>query len=79
MEFNYNNFSQEVIMGSPKVINGITFIPIVNVTFFCFNTFGFGFGGNISPDAFITIDKNGSYGFFKITDKNTGDLLKSIS
>lgn len=79
MNIDENKFSDEIIMGSPKVIKDITFIPIMNVSFGCFNTFGFFLGGHISPMAFITINKDGEYGFFKLSDDNPEDILKSIS
>jgi len=79
MNIDENKFSDEIIMGSPKVINDITFIPIIDVSFGCFKSFGFFFGGHIYPKAFITINKDGSYGFFKLSDDNPEDILKSIS
>ncbi|WP_422443598.1 GerW family sporulation protein [Thermoanaerobacterium sp. DL9XJH110] len=80
MVFKENEFFDEIIMGSPKIINGITFIPLMNVTFGCFDSFSFGFGCCISPRAFIVIDRDEKISFYNlISGENPLDILKNIS
>lgn len=66
MELQENEFIDRVVMGPPKTIGSITFIPILSISFGCFKSFGAGFWGNISPIAFITIDENKDVSFYKL-------------
>ncbi|MDI3481329.1 MAG: hypothetical protein PWQ97_984 [Tepidanaerobacteraceae bacterium] len=69
MELKENGFDDKVVMGQPKAIGGITFIPVLSINFGCFDTLGTCFWGSISPIAFIVIDEeNKGVSFYKIAD-----------
>ncbi|HHW03772.1 MAG TPA: hypothetical protein GXX35_13370 [Thermoanaerobacterales bacterium] len=80
MELKENELFDRIIMGPPKTVEDITFIPILSVTLGCFKSFGTGFGGSISPKAFIVIDKDGNLSFYNlIPDENPLDIINNIS
>lgn len=79
MELEENQLIDRVVMGPPKTIGNITFIPILSVTFGCFKSFGAGFGGSISPIAFVTIGKDGDMSFYKIVaGKAPDDIINDV-
>lgn len=80
MELNENELIDKVILGPPKTIDGITFIPILSVTFGCFKSFGSGFGGSIFPKAFVIIDKDGGISFYNmVSGEDPADMVNAVS
>lgn len=79
---NLQNYAicDETVMGSPKVINGLTLIPILDIIFGGYTKSGLGFGCSISPKAFIIIDSTGKVSFYNLSiDVISSDLLESIT
>lgn len=80
MELKENDLIDKVILGPKRIINGITFIPVLNVTFGCFEGFGAIFGACICPKAFIVIDKDGGISFYNlIYGENPLDIINVVS
>lgn len=80
MELKKNDLIDKVIMGPPKIVNDITFIPILSVTFGCFESFGAGFGASICPKAFVVVDKDGNISFYNlIPGENPVDMINAVS
>lgn len=80
MELKENDLIDKVIMGPPKIIDDITFVPILSVIFGCFESFGAGFGASICPKAFVVIKKDGSISFYNlISDEKPKDLINAVS
>jgi len=80
MELKENDLIDKVILGPPKTIDSITFIPILSVTFGCFKSFGTGFGGSICPKAFVIVDKNGGISFYNmVPGERPADIINAVS
>ena len=80
MGFKNCNLYDKIILGKPKTIKDLTFIPILDITFEGYNKFGYFFGGSISPKAFIVIDSVGVVSFYNLTDDiSPSDLLNSTT
>lgn len=80
MSFKNCAFYDKIVLGKPKTIKDITFIPILDITFGGYDKFGLFFGGSISPKAFIVIDSIGAVSFYNISaDTTPSKLLESIT
>ncbi|HHY71341.1 MAG TPA: hypothetical protein GX519_06820 [Thermoanaerobacterales bacterium] len=79
MSFKNCAIYDKIVLGKPKTIKDLTFIPILDITFGGYDKFGLFFGGSISPKAFIVLDSIGAISFYNIsTDITTSELLDSI-
>jgi hypothetical protein len=80
MSFKNCTFCDKMILGKPKTIKGLTFIPILDIAFGGYKKVGQFFGGSISPKSFIVIDSIGVVSFYNIsTDDSPLELLDSIT
>ena len=80
MSFKNCAIYDKIVLGKPKTIKGLTFIPILNITIGGYDKFGLFFGGTILPKAFIIIDSMGNISFYNIsTDIPSSKLLESIT
>ncbi len=79
MSFKNCAIYDKIVLGKPKTIKDLTFIPILDITFGGYDKLGLFFGGSISPKAFIVLDSIGAISFYNIsTDITTSELLDSI-
>ncbi|NLU10699.1 MAG: hypothetical protein GXW90_07175 [Tepidanaerobacter acetatoxydans] len=79
MSFDNYAIYDKMILGKPRPIGDLTFIPLIHITVRAYYIFSLFLGMSISPEAFIIREASGMISFYNISDDATfAELLANI-
>ncbi len=79
MSFDNYAIYDKMVLGKPRTIGDLTFIPLIHITLRAYYIFGLFLGMSISPEAFIVREAGGMISFYNISaDTTFEELLANI-